>query len=126
MLNEDYRDMLQCLHAEGVKFMLVGGYALAAHGHLRSTLDIDLWVMASADNAAAVTCGRARARCNNRHRAGNRARRRNTGAGTFRDADAGNQHDEAGRDPAAPADSISRPPVVAWTFAAKRPRSDLG
>ena len=29
MLNEDYRDMLQCLHAEGVKFMLVGGYALA-------------------------------------------------------------------------------------------------
>ena len=54
MLNEDYRDMLQCLHAEGVKFMLVGGYALAAHGHPRSTLDIDLWVMASADNAVAV------------------------------------------------------------------------
>ncbi len=54
MLNEDYRDMLQRLHAEGVKFMLVGGYALAAHGHPRSTLDIDLWVMASADNAVAV------------------------------------------------------------------------
>lgn len=54
MLNEDYRDMLQCLNAEGVRFMLVGGYALAAHGYPRSTLDIDLWVMASADNAAAI------------------------------------------------------------------------
>ena len=31
MLNEDYREMLQCLAAEGVDFLLVGAYALAAH-----------------------------------------------------------------------------------------------
>jgi len=32
MLNEDYKDMLQALSAEKVKFLLVGAYALAAHG----------------------------------------------------------------------------------------------
>jgi hypothetical protein len=34
--------------------MLVGGYALAAHGHPRFTMDIDLFVMASPENASAV------------------------------------------------------------------------
>ena len=54
MLNEDYKEMLQCLASEGVKFILVGAYALAAHGYPRATMDIDVWVMPSRDNAAAV------------------------------------------------------------------------
>jgi hypothetical protein len=54
MLNEDYKEMLQCLSAEGVEFLLVGAYAMAAHGYPRATMDIDLWVMPSPDNAAAV------------------------------------------------------------------------
>ena len=54
MLNEDYKEMLQCLSAEDVKFLLVGAYAMAAHGYPRATMDIDLWVMPSPDNAAAV------------------------------------------------------------------------
>jgi len=54
MLNEDYRDMLQCLSDEGVRFLLVGAYALAAHGYLRATTDIDIWVMPAPDNADAV------------------------------------------------------------------------
>lgn len=54
MLNEDYRDMLQCLSDEGVKFLLVGAYALAAHGYPRATMDIDLWVMPTAENGEAV------------------------------------------------------------------------
>jgi hypothetical protein len=33
MLNEDYRDILRALHAERVRFLLVGAYALAAHGY---------------------------------------------------------------------------------------------
>jgi hypothetical protein len=57
MLNEDYREMLQCLAEEGVKFLLVGAYALAAHGYPRATMDIDIWVMPSPDNAAAVLRG---------------------------------------------------------------------
>ncbi len=41
MLNEDYRDMLRALSDEKVKYVLVGAYALAAHGYLRATVDID-------------------------------------------------------------------------------------
>jgi hypothetical protein len=54
MLNEDYRDMLQALVDEKVRFLLVGAYALAAHGYPRATMDIDIWVMPSPDNADAV------------------------------------------------------------------------
>jgi hypothetical protein len=53
-LNEDYKEMLRCLADEGVEFLLVGAYAMAAHGYPRATMDIDLWVMPSPDNAAAV------------------------------------------------------------------------
>ena len=54
MLNEDYKDMLRALSVEKVKYLLVGAYAMAAHGYPRSTLDIDFWVMQSPQNAAAV------------------------------------------------------------------------
>jgi hypothetical protein len=54
MLNEDYKEMLQCLAEEDVKFLLVGAYALAAHGYPRATMDIDFWVQPSPDNADAV------------------------------------------------------------------------
>ena len=54
MLNKDYRDMLQSLADEQVKFLLVGAYALAAHGYPRATMDIDIWVRPTPDNAEAV------------------------------------------------------------------------
>lgn len=54
MLNKDYRDMLQALADEKVEFLLVGAYALAAHGHPRATMDIDIWVMPSPNNAEAL------------------------------------------------------------------------
>lgn len=54
MLNEDYRDMLSALSAEKADFILVGAYAMAVHGHVRATLDMDLWVMPSPENAEAV------------------------------------------------------------------------
>jgi hypothetical protein len=54
MLNEDYREMLQVLGDEKVRFLLVGAYALAAHGYPRATMDIDIWVMPTPDNADAV------------------------------------------------------------------------
>jgi hypothetical protein len=54
MLNEDYKDMLRALCAENVKFILVGAYALAAHGYPRATMDIDIWVMPSPQNAESV------------------------------------------------------------------------
>jgi len=54
ILNEDYRDILQALNAERVEFILVGAYALAAHGYPRATMDIDIWVMPSLENGEAV------------------------------------------------------------------------
>lgn len=54
MLNEDYRDILQCFIAERVEFLLVGAYALAAHGYPRATKDIDLWIWARPENAQRV------------------------------------------------------------------------
>ena len=54
MLNEDYKEMLQCLADEHVKFLIVGAYALAAHGYPRATMDIDVWVMPSPENGEAV------------------------------------------------------------------------
>ena len=44
MLNEDYKEMLECLLDENVEFIVVGAYALAVHGYPRATGDIDLWV----------------------------------------------------------------------------------
>ncbi len=54
ILNEDYRDMLQAFADERVSFLLVGAYAMAAHGFPRATVDIDLWVNPSPENADAV------------------------------------------------------------------------
>jgi predicted nucleotidyltransferase len=51
MLNNDYKDMLQCLSAEGVRFLVVGAYALAVHGYPRATKDIDFFVWATPENA---------------------------------------------------------------------------
>jgi hypothetical protein len=46
--------MLSCLNGEGVEFIVVGAYALAAHGLPRATGDIDLWVRNTAENADRV------------------------------------------------------------------------
>ena len=54
MLNSDYKDMLQALLDHGVKFLLVGAYAMGAHGYPRATGDIDIWVEPSAENSRRV------------------------------------------------------------------------
>jgi hypothetical protein len=54
MLNQDFRDMLSCLRNAEVEFIVVGAYALAAHGFPRATGDIDIWVNNSAANARRV------------------------------------------------------------------------
>jgi len=54
MLNEDYRDMLRALCDEKVEFLLVGAYAMAAHGYPRATMDMDIWIMPSPQNIDAV------------------------------------------------------------------------
>ncbi|MGQ0734793.1 MAG: hypothetical protein ACT4QD_14210 [Acidobacteriota bacterium] len=46
--------MLSAFIAHRVEFLVVGGYAMAAHGLPRATKDLDLWLRPSADNAARV------------------------------------------------------------------------
>ena len=54
MLNKDYRDILSELSAAGAEYLLVGAYALASHGLVRATSDIDLWVNSTTANAERV------------------------------------------------------------------------
>lgn len=54
MLNPDYKDMLLALSGEKVEYLLVGAYAMAAHGYSRTTADMDIWVNPAPDNARAV------------------------------------------------------------------------
>jgi hypothetical protein len=54
LLNKDFRDILSAFCEEKVEFMLVGAYAVAAHGVPRATGDIDLWIRNSSENAERV------------------------------------------------------------------------
>jgi hypothetical protein len=53
-LNPDFAAMLSELSAAGVEFIVVGAFAVAAHGNPRATGDIDIWVRPTRDNAAKV------------------------------------------------------------------------
>jgi hypothetical protein len=53
-VNPDYRDMLSALIEAQAEFLVVGAYALAAHGLPRATGDIDIWVRPTAENAKKV------------------------------------------------------------------------
>ncbi len=50
----DWSELLALLNAEGVDFLVVGAYALAAHGHERYTKDLDLWLAPTEENARKV------------------------------------------------------------------------
>ena len=52
MLNKDFREFVELLNARGVEYLVVGGYALAAHGHPRATGDIDFWINKASANVA--------------------------------------------------------------------------
>ena len=53
-VNPDFADMVACLVEHEVDFLVVGAYALAAHGFPRATGDIDLLVRPTAANAERV------------------------------------------------------------------------
>jgi len=47
----DFSEFLKLLQGHKVKYLLIGGYAVCYHGHVRSTGDMDIWVEKSAENA---------------------------------------------------------------------------
>ena len=46
---EDLKLLLRSLNEHGVDYLLIGGYALAAHGYQRATTDIDVVVPATSE-----------------------------------------------------------------------------
>src|SRR4029078_11038396 len=50
-LPPDFKELLESLNANGVRYMVVGGYAVGFHGYGRSTNDIDIFVANDQTNA---------------------------------------------------------------------------
>jgi len=53
-LNPDFKELLLAFNAANVEYLIVGAHALAAHGHVRATKDMDLWVRPERSNAEKV------------------------------------------------------------------------
>lgn len=51
-VSADWKEFLEALAAHGVEYMVVGGIAVAIHGHVRYTKDLDVWFRGTEDNAA--------------------------------------------------------------------------
>ena len=51
---QDYKDLLSAFHAHGVRYLIVGGYAVIFHAQPRFTKDIDLFIKADMANAQAT------------------------------------------------------------------------
>ncbi len=54
MLNKDFREFIELLNSNKVKYLILGGYAIAFHGHPRYTKDLDVWLEMSEENASNV------------------------------------------------------------------------
>lgn len=54
VLNPDFREFIECLNANQVRYLVVGGYAVAFHGHPRYTKDLDIWIQPTLENAQKV------------------------------------------------------------------------
>jgi predicted nucleotidyltransferase len=52
VLNQDFKEFIQSLNDNRVRHLVVGGYAVALHGHPRYTKDIGIWIELSPGNAA--------------------------------------------------------------------------
>lgn len=51
-LSRDFNEFIRFAGEHDVRFLVVGGYALAAHGHPRFTKDLDIWILPDPVNAS--------------------------------------------------------------------------
>lgn len=54
ILSPDFKEFVQSLNDNRVRYLIVGGYAVALHGHPRYTKDLDIWLWLDRDNALQV------------------------------------------------------------------------
>lgn len=50
-MEKDFKEFLKSLNANGVRYLLIGGYAVGFHGYPRATNDIDVFVAKDLENA---------------------------------------------------------------------------
>ena len=43
-LPQDFKEFLQLLSSKKIEYLVIGGYAVAFHGHPRATGDLDIWI----------------------------------------------------------------------------------
>jgi hypothetical protein len=53
-LPRDFSEFLRSLSSRGVRYLVVGRYAVAWHGYPRSTQDLDVWIGIDPANAVAI------------------------------------------------------------------------
>lgn len=53
-LSRDLRELLKEFVSNNVRFLVIGGHAVSAHGYPRFTKDLDIWVELSSANAANI------------------------------------------------------------------------
>jgi hypothetical protein len=54
LTNKDFREFVELLNSNGVKFLIVGGHAVALHGYPRFTGDLHVWIATDPENAERV------------------------------------------------------------------------
>ena len=54
MFSQDFKELLSAFHEFRVKYLIVGGYAVAIHAQPRATKDLDLFVQPDTENAKAL------------------------------------------------------------------------
>jgi hypothetical protein len=51
-LSLDFKEFFESLNRNNVRYLVMGGYAVAFHGHPRYTKDIDVWIEVTTENVA--------------------------------------------------------------------------
>ena len=54
LTNKDFKEFIELLNRKGVRYLIVDGYAVAAHGYPRYTKDLDIWIENSEENARMI------------------------------------------------------------------------
>ena len=54
VLDKNFKEFIRLLNENDVKYLVIGGFAVAYHGYPRYTKDIDFWIWANPDNADKV------------------------------------------------------------------------
>jgi hypothetical protein len=51
VLDQDFREFIELLNKNEVRYLVVGGYAVGFHGYPRYTKDLDIWIAIDTRNA---------------------------------------------------------------------------